>query len=162
MSNKYLPHLIVIPEDDANESLVNGFMKHPQVDQRRIQVDRVAGGWREVLSQFKRDHIIPLDQFHQRRVVLLLDFDQQEDRSALIRQEIPERVKNRVFLLGVWTEPERLKANLKQSLEAIGESLAKACLEEQNGDWSHPLLNHNSDELERLRQEVRPFLFRHA
>ncbi len=55
--NRELPHVMVLPEDDANRQLALGF--HLQVDwrcKRQMQVLRVAGGWREVLDRFRVEH----------------------------------------------------------------------------------------------------------
>ncbi len=36
--NKYRPHVIVIPEDPADEEIANGFIRHHGVKLPRIQV----------------------------------------------------------------------------------------------------------------------------
>jgi hypothetical protein len=102
-----------------------------------------------------------MKRFPDRRLVLLLDFDQDEGRRGKVFAEIPDDLKNRVFVLGVWSEPEDLRRNLHISLEAIGQELAEACLANEflKSRWNHPLLSHNADELNRLRQSVRPILF---
>ncbi|WP_306603350.1 hypothetical protein [Azonexus sp.] len=46
------------------------------------------------------------------------------------------------------------------SLEKVGEQLAKACANGTPGHWEHPMLHHNQPELERLIQNVKPFLFK--
>jgi hypothetical protein len=59
--NKHLPHVFVLPEDDANRQLAKGF--ELQIDPsrlRRIQVLPAAGGWNEVLKSFLADHVIAL------------------------------------------------------------------------------------------------------
>ena len=61
--NKYQPHVLVLPEDDANRQLANGF--HLQVAwtrQRQMQVLPVAGGWNEVLNLFKSEHVLEMDR----------------------------------------------------------------------------------------------------
>jgi hypothetical protein len=41
-ANKYKPHVVVLPEDDANRQLANGFLTHPVVP---VTHDRyIAGG----------------------------------------------------------------------------------------------------------------------
>jgi hypothetical protein len=71
---------------------------------------------------------------------------------------IPERLADRVFILGALSEPEALKANLG-SYETIGLKMARDCREETNTTWGHDLLRHNASELDRLRERVRPILF---
>lgn len=60
--NKYAPHVFVLPEDDANKELANGF--HSQVlSLRQMQVLRPAGGWSEVLKRFKSDHVTDMVRY---------------------------------------------------------------------------------------------------
>ena len=44
--NKSLPHIIVIPEDDANKAIANGFEEGLDSGQRNFQIVRpsLAGG----------------------------------------------------------------------------------------------------------------------
>ncbi len=63
-----------------------------------------------------------------------------------------------MFVLGVWSEPEDLRADLG-SYETIGLALARDCREETDQTWEHCLLQHNAAELMRLRESVRPILF---
>ena len=71
--------------------------------------------------------------------------------------KIPEDVKSRVFILGVLSEPEKLRKATGKKFEAIGIALAKDCAE--NKQEMHDLLRHNEPELNRLFEDVRPFLF---
>ena len=154
--NKHLPHVLVLPEDDANRQLANGFQL--EVDSTRLRqmsVLEVAGGWREVLDRFESDHVTQMDRYLSRHMILLIDFDRKEDRFEYARNRIPERLRHRVFVLGVWSEPE----DLHRPLEPTGSALAKDCREETNTAWGHELLRHNADELTRLRLHVRPILF---
>ncbi len=53
--NKNSPHVYVLPEDDANRQLANGFWQGLDWKrQRQMYVLPVAGGWREVLNLFDR------------------------------------------------------------------------------------------------------------
>ncbi|MGH9427035.1 MAG: hypothetical protein ACRD2L_12125, partial [Terriglobia bacterium] len=71
------PHLYVLPEDEADRQLANGF--HQAVNFiRQMQVLRVAGGWRKVLNCFKSDHIKDMENNSKRFMVLLIDFDDKE------------------------------------------------------------------------------------
>jgi len=149
----------VLPEDDANRQLAIGFFLHPLLIDRRIDVLEVAGGWTNVLDQFKTNHVSEMDRFPQRFMVLLIDFDERHGRMDAAKDTVPDRLAERVFILGVWSEPEALKATLGH-LEEIGFAMAKDCREDTRTIWNHELLQHNADELERLREHVRPFLFR--
>ena len=86
-------------------------------------------------------------QYPQSMMVLLLDFDECEERLIYVESHIPEDIKNRVFVLGVQSNPESLKRDIQKSFEAIGESLATDCAENKNELWGHPLLIHNKTEL---------------
>jgi len=91
-------------------------------------------------------------------MVLLIDFDGREDRLNTVRAAIPDRLKDRVFVLGAWSEPEELRLNLG-SYETIGLAMARDCRDNTEVIWAHRLLCHNAGELGRLREHVRPILF---
>jgi len=157
--NRHQPHVFVLPEDDANRQMANGFTLHWSLIPRRMQVLEEAGGWLQVLERFKTDQVVGMSQFADRFVILLIDFDGREDRIQAVRAEIPEPLRNRVFVLGTLTQPEELRQALG-TYETIGLAMAKDCQEGTNATWSHRLLSHNAVELDRLRSQVSPFLFR--
>jgi hypothetical protein len=158
--NRYLPHVFVLPEDDANRKLANGFlMQIPTARQRRIQVLPVAGGWNQVLESFIADHVSAMDLYATRFVVLLIDFDSDQQRMENATNIIPERLRDRVFILGAWNEPQDLTRAGLGLFEAIGSALARDCREDTDKIWGHNLLRHNVGELVRLREQVRPILF---
>ncbi|MGC2741805.1 MAG: hypothetical protein WA672_01360 [Candidatus Angelobacter sp.] len=157
--NKQLPHVIVLPEDDANRQLANGF--HKQVDwnrYRQMQVLPEARGWTHVVDDFLAVHIALMDRYPARLMVLLIDCDGEEERLRHIKEKIPGSLAERVFVLGALTEPEALRARLG-SYEEIGEKLARDCRENTNETWGDALLEHNAAELARLREYVLPILF---
>jgi hypothetical protein len=94
-----------------------------------------------------------------RNMVLLIDFDDQNNRFSEVKQQIPEYLTDRVFILGVWSNPEKLKQSIGMSLENIGKELAKDCVNSSNDLWGHDLLKHNKSELDRMIKLVKPFLF---
>lgn len=157
--NRYRPHVMVLPEDDANRQLANGFLLGvPLTFMRNIQVLEAAGGWMEVLNRFRADHIVELRRYSSRFMVLLIDFDGQGDRLKNAKDSVPDDLADRVFVMGVWSEPEALRAALG-SYETIGRALAKDCGDDTNTTWGHELLQHNATELDRMRQRIRPLLF---
>lgn len=169
--NKYQPHIKVLPEDDANRQLANGFLlevgrmevDRKEVDrtrQRQMQVLPVAGGWQNVLNLFISDHVAEMEKYSTRFMILLIDFDGKEDRLNNAKVAIPNHLTDRVFILGVWSEPEALKRATLDSYETIGRNLARDCLEETDTTWEHNLLRHNGGELDRLRKHVRSILFK--
>jgi hypothetical protein len=147
-----------MPEDEADRQLANGF--HLEVASiRQMQVLQVAGGWRNVLARFKSDHESDMRRYPHRYMVLLIDFDNREDRLDIAKNAIPDDLKDRVFVLGAQDEPEDLQRAGLGSLETIGSALAKDCREETDKTWGHDLLKHNANELDRLREGIRPILF---
>jgi len=91
----------------------------------------------------------------------MMDFDRQvTERLERVQAVTPPELRDRVFVLGVLSEPEDLKANLKvMTFEAIGLSLFQDCADDTRRTWSHELLKHNEAEVVRLVSSVRPFLF---
>lgn len=158
--NKNLPHVLVLPEDDANRQIANGFyIALDWTVRRQMQVEPVAGGWRKVLDSYVADRVAGMDRYPERFLVLLIDFDDHyAQRLPEAKGRVPERLAQRVFVLGAWSKPEALKQALG-GYESIGEAMAKDCREGTNDTWGHELLRHNQTELERLRIAVRPFLF---
>lgn len=149
---------MVLPEDDADRHLANGFLLHPDVMACNVQILEEAGGWNAVVERFLKDHVSAMRRYPQRYMVLLLDFDGNEGRRKQVRAKIPDDLSSRVFILGVLHEPEDLKGELG-SYERIGSMLAQDCRDGTDKTWCHALLSHNKDELVVLRQSVLPVLF---
>jgi hypothetical protein len=157
--NKYQPHVLVLPEDDANRQVATGFqLQVPSSRQRQLQVLPVAGGWNEVLHLFESVHAAEMESYSHRFMVLLIDFDGQAERLHQAEDHVPAHLTDRVFILGALTEPEDLRADLG-SYETIGSAMAHDCSENTNETWGHNLLEHNAGELNRLRDHVLPILF---
>ena len=157
--NRYQPHIFVLPEDDANRQLANGFLLPRDLSDRNIQVLEEAGGWNEVLLRFVNDHVTGMERYVQRHMVLLIDFDNRKERLQIAKQRIPEHLADRVFILGALDEPERLKSAIPGTYESIGLALARDCRAGTDATWGHPLLRHNAGELGRLIPRVRSILF---
>lgn len=158
--NRYLPHILVLPEDDANSRLANGFVLNLDPSAlTKIQVLEDAGGWGGVLDRFESDHIRGMDRYPKRFMVLLIDFDDVAERLNIAKSRIPERLMDRVFILGALDEPEKLRSAGLGGYESIGSAMAQDCREGTDTIWRHDLLRHNAGELVRLREHVRPILF---
>lgn len=161
MVNAFTPHVLVLPEDAANCELVNGFLLNLSVCERNIKLLAPSGGWSKVLVDFER-RIPELRKFSERRIILLIDFDNDfQNRHRIVLEKIPEDLMDRVFLLGMAKEPEKLRSELGKSFESIGESLAEECDGEQRtiSLWNNSQLRHNQPELLRLQNLVKPILF---
>lgn len=158
--NKYQAHVWVLPEDDATRQLANGFILHPAVKAARMAIHQPAGGWAKVLDDFERTYAATMRKYPERRLVLLIDFDDQiQTRVDHVRARIPADLVDRVYVLGSRSEPEPLRKSVGKSLEEIGRALAQACADDSGGLWHHELLSHNDDERGRLRAGVRHILF---
>jgi len=155
--NKYLPHVFVLPEDDANRQIANGFLLN--LSTRQIQVLQEVGGWTYVRNRFVSDHLVEMERNRNRFMVLLVDFDAQTNRMQDVRAVIPKHLADRVFILGALSDPEALRQAGLGSYETIGRGMAEDCREGTETTWGHALLRHNGSELDRLRQYVRPILF---
>jgi hypothetical protein len=160
MSNKYLPHIHVLAEDDANRQIATGFLLAPNLDYRAVKVLPLPGGWKKTVEEFRKKYASEMRQIPERRMVLLIDFDDDENRLSYVKNQIPDDLKARVFVLGVLSEPENLKTEINKKFEQIGEDLAKDCPDNTNELWGHTLLKHNKGELARLASSVKPFLFK--
>jgi len=158
--NRYLPHVLLLPEDDANRKIAQGFILELSLPySRNIQVLVEVGGWMEVLDHFQRVYQRDMDQFPKTFLILLVDFDGDKNRLNYLRTKIPDRLRDRTFVLGTLSEPEELKKEPRRSYETIGQGLAKDCRDGTDEIWSHPLLKHNAPEVFRLREHLRPILF---
>ena len=157
--NKYAPHILVLPEDKANQQIANGFVLNTALNARAIQVLTPAGGWQEVLSIFVKNHAEDMNRHTERRMILLVDFDGQKDRREVVMQKISDDLKDRVFVLGVWSEPENLRTLSNRSFESIGKTLAQECQDNALSFWNHALLRHNTGEIERTGKRIRLILF---
>jgi len=158
-TNKYKPHVLVIPEDDANRQLVNGFLLHYAVNDRYIQIMTPAGGWRSVLDVFKKEYIQYLNSYNMAHVIMIIDFDGDTNRREECEQQIPDNIRDRVFIIGSIDEPETIKQDLHESLEQIGWLLATGCSNETYSLWHTPHFEHNASELAKLIVTVRPIVF---
>lgn len=160
MSNKYQPHIHVLAEDDANRQIANGFLLGPNLNNRAVKVLPLPGGWKKTVEEFTKKYASEMRQLPERVMLLLIDFDDDENRLSYVESHIPDDLKARVFVLGVLSEPENLKRESKKTFEEIGEALAKDCSDNTNQLWGHNLLKHNKPELDRMATLVKPFLFK--
>ena len=106
-----------------------------------------------------RDQALYMERYPDRFFVLLIDFDRDADRLRHATTRIPEHLRDRVFILGAWSEPEELKRADLGSYEEIGLAMARDCRENTTATWDHDLLRNKITELARLRQSVYPILF---
>lgn len=158
--NRYAEHLYVIPEDDSDRQLADGFVLHDQVKSARIQVVTPAGGWREVLKVFQVEYIRRLREGSLCHVLMLIDFDgDYSNRRAQFDQEIPAELKRRVFVVGSGQTPEDLRKSMGKGFEQIGRDLADDCFTGAQTSWNHPQLIHNEPDRLQMVASIRKFIF---
>lgn len=158
--NKHRPHVCVVPEDDANRQLANGFVLENFVKDNCIEIKPSCGGWSKVLDFFKDVEIQYLREYKLRHLVLLIDFDGKfQHRFQHFKNHFPPDVADRVYVIGTSDEPEGLRKSVGRSLEDIGEQLANDCGHNVDGLWCHDMVIHNHWERLRLMASVKGFLF---
>jgi hypothetical protein len=158
--NAYRPHVLVLPEDDADHAIAYGFQL--SLDQRaggQYKVLPSAGGWLKAIESFLTDHVAYMRAKQNAHFVLLIDFDNDGSRLVYVKGRIPPDVVNRVFVLGVLSNPEQLRASGAGNFEQIGYQLGSECQQRNSVLWNHQLLLHNAGEQNRLYQIVYPILF---
>ncbi len=158
--NRYQPHVVIIPEDRADEQIANGFTKHDQVTLKQVQVMPYADGWPGVLNKFTTKYISYLRSYKDAYIVLLIDFDTKyESQRRRFDDAVPDNLKDRVFVVGVKEDPERLAQVMGKSLEEIGLDLADDCYKGTDVVWSHDHLKHNEPDLAKMIQSIKSILF---
>jgi len=150
MANRYQPHILILSEDDANKDIVNGFMLDERVDLNHVVPLPVAGGWRKLINEFSDRYAPHLQKYPNGIMFLVLDFDGDQSRREYVLSAIPHDLSDRVFVIGALSEPEDLCRSLRMSKEQVGRALAEECAEDNRSYWSHPLLKHNNNELDRF------------
>jgi hypothetical protein len=155
--NRHTPHILVLCEDDANRQIARGFLL--ELDVCTIQVLPPSGGWLHVLHDFKNDYIKSMDKFQSRHMVLVVDFDEVENRLTKVKEVIPPNLVERVFVLGASKDPEGMRTEGLGTWEVTGQKLARDCRENTTVTWSHKLLRHNAEELKRMTPILKPILF---
>ncbi len=142
---------MILPEDDANRQIANGFVGHPSVNERKIQILSPAAGWSKALNRIQSDLAERLRQRRNAYLALLIDFDgNYDDRREQFELATPIELHDRVFVLGAKEEPESIRSSLRITLEKLGVALAEECLGGTTAYWSSPALAHNKPDLDRF------------
>ena len=149
-ANAFRPHLLIVPEDDANRQIVNGFVLSIPGNPRHVQVEPPAGGWRKAVERFQEEIQPTLSQYPGRLVLLLIDCDGDVTRLDEVKRIVAPAFADRVFVLGAGTEPERLRKDLGR-YEEIGGMVAAHCADGTGDVWEHAFLSHNLPEVKRMR-----------
>ena len=124
--NKYKKHVYILPEDEHDQDLANGFVRHPSCI-GRLDILKPAGGWNKALDSLNDVHAKEMRRFTDRYMVLLVDFDNVSNRREDAEKRVPADLKERVFLIGSQKEPKDLSIELGISRVKIGFKLAQEC-----------------------------------
>jgi hypothetical protein len=161
-ANRYREHLLILPEDDAYEQILVGFVEclSDHVS-RRVQILPLARGFEKALTQVLDDEH-QLRRYPLGRLLVVIDFDNVAGRRESIAAQLTTRnpeLADRIFFIGSLDEAEDLVKGLGRNKHAIGAAAFRACEEQIPGDWDNRLLAHNQPELTRLSTFARPLLF---
>lgn len=152
--NRYQKHILVLPEDDANRQIANGFFVN-WAGGIQQSICPVARGWRRTFDELRDDYENHVRNFPKCRFVILIDFDDHfDERMNLFRRMVPEDLQDRIFLLGCIHEPETVRRELNTTFEGIGRILAEDCDTSTRSVWNANQFRHNSLELNRLKASL--------
>lgn len=158
--NKYRPHLYILPEDERNRQIAQGFLLHPAVIANSVKLMPPSGGWPRVRDLLQDEYAGLLRRYNDGHLLLLIDFDGDPvARTAQFTSHIPTDLESRIFVVGSRSTPEKLKSILLAPYERIGEELANDCVKNREGGWGHDELQHNESERRRMISIIRPFMF---
>ncbi len=160
--NRDRNYLLVLPEDSAYQSLLNGVKKSDNINRNLLDIRHPCGGWSKVFDSFESSGKVLLNRKPETTYVLLLiDFDDKTEEGSenfanrmQKFKELSKEYADRVFLLGVnHKEAEALKKFFSQSnMEAIGQMLIGDCPNGNLSNWDNKHLDCNFTEIERMRQ----------
>ena len=124
-----------------------------------MQVMPVAGGWEKVVNQILEIYVPKVRSNPNTHVVGIIDCDNHPDRIAVQLSQVPDDVRERVFLLGTLDDPQAFKRSVKLTFERIGIQLVDECFHKSLKLWRHAQLTHISDEIDRAAATLHPILF---
>jgi hypothetical protein len=160
-TNNYKPHLLVLTEDDANRSVLLGF-KMTLKDAALFRLEPVCGGWEKVIATYLEEQVPMMARFNARYVLLVIDFDNKgRNRLDYVREAIPEKYRERTFVMGCAHEVEPTVSAVSKRLaqeahsrpnhkQRLGERLAQECHGNSDDFWLHDSLIHNEPERNRM------------
>jgi hypothetical protein len=132
--NKYRNHLVVYTEDSATSQLTESFLNNDGFDRCKASIQQCRG-WNAAVESAMRDIRLEIGF---RRVVILIDLDKQNSRIDEVKEMIPPKYVDKIFVIGWSGKIENLKSSLACSgkgFEKLGEKLAQDCLAGCRGAW---------------------------
>ena len=153
MANNYKHHLRVILEDDKYNSIINGIVVSPNVEDSLFDVRNPCGGWLDVFKELEIELRL-LDKFKDRHMLMLIDFDEKfESRYKMFLTKVPSKYQNRVFILGVNNkEFEDLQRFFNLSnFEKLAKKLVEDCPDSDLSNWKNKHLKCNLAEIGKMK-----------
>jgi hypothetical protein len=160
--NRDRNYLLVLTEDSAYQSLLNGVKKADNINSSVLDIRKPCGGWPKVFDSFESNGMVLLNKKPKTTYILLLiDFDDKteegnENFSNRMKRfkDLSKEYADHVFLLGVnHKEAEALKKFFAQSsLESIGQMLVENCPNSDLSYWKNKHLQCNLIEINRMRK----------
>ena len=150
--NNYQPHWHVYTEDAATRDVADGFMQSfPACKQRQIQIFPYGSGYASVKAKMLSD--AKLSMFQCRRIVCVIDFDNQPERSIELKNSVDPQMRDHVYVLGCADEIESSKTAL--GIQGSNDAFGKRLSLRNTDDWGNPCLKSSEDELARLLADLR-------
>lgn len=145
-------------EDNAYKDL---FISFDFSMQKQISLKPVCGGFKAVHLQLTSEQSIVLKElssnFENAYVLALIDGDldsQSESKIEQLKQDIPIKYKERIFVVGSKCEAEDIKQAIigQGKWKTVSQKLENSCKNENCELWQDEMLKHNLDEIARLKK----------
>lgn len=116
-ANNYKPHLKVLCEDKINQDMMRGFaMGVFNASQHIDIIQDVAGGCHKAKILLENIWVDKLLKYPTMFLLIIIDFDKDISRITYMRENLPEELKDRVFILGCFDEPEKFKQYAREKI----------------------------------------------
>lgn len=155
--NRYKKYLIVLFEDRAYKDLFLGFNFSRK---QQIRQEPILQGFDDVyfrLTNHKSLILQELKKYQTAYVLACIDADldsQSESKIHQLKNAILDEYKERVFIIGSKKEAEHIKQAIigQGPWATVSEKLENSCKNDQCELWQNEMLQHNLEELQRLKQ----------
>lgn len=157
--NRESPHLHFIFEDKDYRDLMIGFQQ--VINHPKILLGDYLGGYRKLeieLTDPKSNTLRALEKFKTKYIIVLMDADLDNyptsghHKILQLREKLPQKFKERIFLLGSLYEAKQIKQQRAGKISNLGQELANECQQKIYNEWQKTMFEHNLDEIARLKQ----------
>ncbi len=155
--NHYKKYLIVLFEDRAYKDLFLGFNFSRK---QQIRQEPILQGFDDVYFRLTNHQSLTLQELKKYQAAYVLacidaDLDSQsKSKIDQLKQVLPTEYKERIFIVGSKYEAEHIKQAIigQGKWETVSEKLENSCKNDQCKLWQNEMLQHNLEELQRLKQ----------